>query len=262
MLIAATVATGMSLLAYTAYLVWDPGAGARQHQLATQLENSWRKPVRHARAITAEPRLVTGQPFAFIQIPRFGPRWRFTIVQGAALAQLSTGPGHVPGTQLPGQPGNFVVAAHDITAGNPFLHLRDLRPGDKIIVTTRYAIFRYRVTGQRVVNYTDRAVLDAVPGHPGKRPVRPAITLITCTPVTLAFTPYRIVVTGIEVSAARRPVPTAPRVAFRLRVPGTGRESAGGGHPRKPQAGSLCRRRSATRCARRSSHATAGRRPR
>src|SRR5579872_5728815 len=145
-LIAPTLATGVSLLLYTAYLVWDPGAAERQHQLATQLENSWRKPLRHERAITAEPRLITGEPFAFIQIPRFGPHWRFTIVEGTALAQLATGPGHVPGTQLPGQRGNFAVAAHDITAGNPFLHLRDLRPGDRIVVTTRFGIFRYRVT--------------------------------------------------------------------------------------------------------------------
>ena len=203
-LIAATLATGVSLLLYTAYLVWDPGAAGRQHQLATQLENSWRKQLRHEQVITAEPRLITGEPFAFIQIPRFGPHWRFTIVEGTSLAQLATGPGHVPGTQLPGQRGNFAVAAHDITAGNPFLHLRDLRPGDRVIVTTQFGVFRYRVTGQRVVRYTDTAVLSAVPGHPGARARRPMITLITCTPVTLAFTPYRIVVTGTEVSATAR----------------------------------------------------------
>ena len=46
-LIAVTLATGVSLLLYTAYLVWDPGAAERQHQLASQLENSWREPLRH-----------------------------------------------------------------------------------------------------------------------------------------------------------------------------------------------------------------------
>jgi hypothetical protein len=54
--------------------------------------------------------LTTGQPFAFIGIPAFGPHWRFTIIQGTALAQLNVSPGHVPGTQLPGQVGNFAVA--------------------------------------------------------------------------------------------------------------------------------------------------------
>ena len=85
-LIAATLATGVSMLLYTAYLVWDPGAAERQHQLATQLENSWRKPLRHDQVTTAEPRLITGRPFAFIQIPRFGPHWRFTIVEGKVLS--------------------------------------------------------------------------------------------------------------------------------------------------------------------------------
>lgn len=202
--IAATMASGVSLLLYTAYLVWDPGAAARQHQLASQLENSWLKPLRHDQVTAAEPRLVKGQPFAFIQIPRFGPHWRFTIVEGTSLAQLATGPGHVSGTQLPGQRGNFAVAAHDITAGNPFLHLRDLRPGDHVIVTTRFAVFRYQITGEHVVRYTDDAVLAAVPGHPGARPRHPMITLITCTPVTLAFTPYRIIVTGTQISATPR----------------------------------------------------------
>ncbi len=208
-LIAATLATGVSLLLYTAYLVWDPGAAARQHQLASQLESSWLKPLHHDQ-VTAEPRPITGQPFAFIQIPRFGPNWRFTIVEGTSLAQLATGPGHVPGTQLPGQRGNFAVAAHDITAGNPFLHLRDLRPGDHVIVTTRFAVFRYQITGEHVVRYTDNAVLAAVPGHPGERPRHPMITLITCTPVTLAFTPYRIIVTGTEISATPRQAAPLP----------------------------------------------------
>jgi sortase A len=203
-IIAVTLAAGISLLLYSAYRIWDPGAAGRQHQLATKLENSMRRPPGHDQAITGEPRLVMGRPFAFIRIPRFGPHWQFTIVEGTALAQLATGPGHVPGTQLPGQRGNFAVAAHDITAGNPFLHLPDMRPGDLVIVTTRYAVFRYRVVDKRVVRYTDTAVLAPVPGHPGKRPQAPMITLITCTPVTLAFTPYRVVVTGIEVSATPR----------------------------------------------------------
>ncbi len=133
-IIAVTLAAGISLLLYSAYRIWDPGAAGRQHQLTTKLEISMRRPPGHHQAITGEPRLVTGQPFAFIRIPRFGPHWRFTIVEGTALTQLATGPGHVPGTQLPGQHGNFAVAAHDITAGNPFLHLRDMRSGDRVML--------------------------------------------------------------------------------------------------------------------------------
>jgi sortase A len=141
--------------------------------------------------------LVTGQPFAVLRIPAFGAQWRFAVVEGTTLAQLAEGPGHVPGTQLPGEPGNFAVAAHDITAGNAFLHLGSLREGDGISVTTVNGTYRYRVLTERVVRYTDVGVLDPVPDEPGRRPVREFITLLTCTPVTLAFTPWRIVVTGV-----------------------------------------------------------------
>ena len=73
------------------------------------------------------------------------------------------------GTQFPGQLGNFAVAAHDITAGNPFLHLGDLRPGNIVAVTTKCDVYRYAVRSKHVVRYTDVALLDPVPSHPGKR---------------------------------------------------------------------------------------------
>jgi sortase A len=149
-------------------------------------------------------RPVTGQPFALIRVPAFGRDWQFAIVEGTALSQLALGPGHVRGTGLPGQPGNFVVAAHDVTAGNPFLHLRALRYPDKVYVYTRSRVYEYAVRSERITRYTNVGVEYPVPGHPGVVPRRSLITLITCTPVTLAFTPWRIVVTGELISVSAR----------------------------------------------------------
>lgn len=212
-MLAACMLAGVSLLLYTGYLLWDPFAGQVQRHEAARLQHEWQQriPGRDGTAGRFPAlHLVTGRPFAFMQIPRFGPHWRFAIVEGASLAQLSTGPGHVTGTQLPGQRGNFAVAAHDVTAGNPFLHLKGLRRGDVVVITTRYAVYRYQVRSEKVVRYTDTAVLDPVPGHPGQRPRQRLITLITCTPVTLSFTPYRVIVTGVLVaSAPREPSQTA-----------------------------------------------------
>jgi sortase A len=151
-------------------------------------------PGRSGRA--ADSRLVTGQPFALMRIPAFGPQWKFAVVQGTSLRQLALGPGHVPGTELPGQHGNFVVAAHDVTAGNPFLHLRSLHSPDRVYVTTRTHVYEYVVQSKRKVRYTNVGVELPVPGHLGRAPGRALITLITCTPVTLDFTPWRIVVTA------------------------------------------------------------------
>jgi sortase A len=195
LLAAAAIASGLAVLARAAYQIWDPGASGVQRALATQLQRQWRVH-QPARAAARPIALVTGQPFAFIRIPSFGPGWRFAIVEGTSLAQLAGGPGHVTGTQLPGMPGNFAVAAHDITAGNPFLHLASLRKGDSILITTVNATYRYRVLSERVVPATDVAVLDPVPDHPRQQPAKDYITLITCTPVTLAYTPWRIIVTG------------------------------------------------------------------
>jgi sortase A len=221
---ALSIAAGLGLLGYTGYQVWDPGARQAQNQLIERLHEQWARQPAAARGTvpgrtvpgrtvpgptapggnaaggtpaTRPIALVTGQPFAVLRIPAFGAQWRFAVVEGTTLAQLAEGPGHVPGTQLPGEPGNFAVAAHDITAGNPFLHLGSLRKGDAITVTTVNGTYQYQVLTRHVVRYTDVGVLDPVPGKPGQRPVWQFITLITCTPVTLAFTPWRIIVTGI-----------------------------------------------------------------
>ena len=196
----AFLVAGAGLLLYTGYRVWDPGARGAQRLMTAKLHGQWSQQRGGLRPVT--PRV--GQPFATIRVPAFGASWQFSIVEGTALAQLATGPGHVTGTGLPGTPGNFAVAAHDITAGNPFLHLGSLRRGDAVIIQTADGTYRYAVSSETVVRYTDTAVLAAVPGRPGAAPTAQYVTLITCTPVTLDFTPWRIVVTGKLVKATPR----------------------------------------------------------
>ena len=214
LLATALIASGLVVAGIAAYKVVDPQAPARQQALQQQLVTGWQAAPRPAAPRPAAPRptassppvvqVRTGQPFALLRIPALGRNWKFAVVEGASLAQLSTGPGHVTGTQLPGQAGNFAVAAHDITAGNPFLHLKSLTAGDAVYVTTRHATYTYLVTGEKVVRYTQVSVLAPVPGSPGQPATSAHITLITCTPVTLAFTPWRVIVTGVLVSTQAR----------------------------------------------------------
>jgi len=200
----ALIASGLVVAGIAAYKVVDPQAPAREHALQQQLITGWQAAPRPAASSPPVVQVRTGQPFALLRIPALGRNWKFAVVEGASLAQLSTGPGHVTGTQLPGQAGNFAVAAHDITAGNPFLHLKSLKAGDAVYVTTRHATYTYRVTGEKVVRYTQVSVLAPVPGSPGQPAAGAHITLITCTPVTLAFTPWRVIVTGILASTQAR----------------------------------------------------------
>lgn len=200
LLAGALITTGLGVAAGTAYKVADPQAPAREHSLQQQLATQWKSDPPRGAGIVPTLEVETGKPFALLRIPALGRDWKFAVVEGATLTQLATGPGHVAGTQLPGQIGNFAVAAHDITAGNPFLHLKSLRAGDRIYVTTQYATYTYAVTSEQVVRYTDVAVLAPVPGSPSAVATSAHITLITCTPVTLLFTPWRVIVTGILVS--------------------------------------------------------------
>lgn len=199
------ILAGLGGLAFTGYRAWDPLAGARQHAAQQRLYHSWGtlpafRPAHRGGAAACQMtgRPGTGQVFAIIQIPALGPSWKFTVIQGTGLPQLATGPGHVPGTALPGQPGNVGIAAHDVTAGNPFLHLAGLKPGDRVIITTRSCVVTYRVTRPSFrVRYTDVSVLNPTKAH--------TITLITCWPVNvLYFVPHRTIVQGSEVSSIRR----------------------------------------------------------
>jgi sortase A len=190
-----SVTAGAVVLLFLTYLLWGTAlaAGQHQHAFATQLQRQWRTH-RDVKPVTAALHLVTGKPFAFIRIPLFGRAWRFAIVEGTGLPQLALGPGHVPGTALPGEIGNFAVAAHRVTAGNPFYHLDELRPGDTVMIVTAATTYIYQVTHTELVLPGDTAVLDPVPGHPRQRPHQAMITLITCDPPWTGT--HRIIVSG------------------------------------------------------------------
>lgn len=197
------ILAGVTVLVMSAVKVLDPFAGSRQHAAQEQLYKSWagQPGAGHVPLLPAQGCQMTSQPrtglvFAIIQIPALGKDWKFTVIEGTGLPQLATGPGHVPGTALPGAEGNVGIAAHDVTAGNPFLHLASLKPGDTVTITTQHCVVTYAVTTlpYRVL-YTDVGVL---------RPVgtEHTLTMITCWPVyVLYFVPHRTVVSAIEISA-------------------------------------------------------------
>ena len=198
----ACILAGVTVLVMSAVKVLDPFAGSRQHAAQERLYKDWAGqpgaghvplPAEGCQ-LASQPRI--GQVFAIIQIPALGKDWKFTVIEGTALPQLATGPGHVPGTALPGAEGNVGIAAHDVTAGNPFLHLASLKPGDTVTITTQHCVVTYIVTRPPYrVLYTDVGVL---------RPVgtEHTLTMITCWPVyVLYFVPHRTIVSAVEMSS-------------------------------------------------------------
>jgi sortase A len=202
------ITLGVLVFGFMAYMYWGTAAAERsaQHTFAGELGRQWA--AGQSLAVLASPGdLALGQPFALLRIPKFGRRWEFAVVQGTGLSQLALGPGHVPGTALPGGMGNFAVAGHRVTAGNPFWSLPSLRDGDAVYVETIYGTYQYKVTGQPVlVSPGDTAVLAAVPGHPGQIPRQRLITLITCDPPWTGTN--RVIVTGVLV----RTLPRGPGI--------------------------------------------------
>ncbi|MET7738722.1 class E sortase [Streptomyces sp. NPDC005385] len=140
------------------------------------------------------------QAYAVLSIPRLS--LRVPVAEGVSKADvLNKGyVGHYKGTQQPGQAGNFALAGHRNTHGEPFRYLPRLRHGDTITVETKSAVYTYVV---------DRTLPQTSPGDGGvirpvpRSTVRPSygygepgyyITLTTCTPEYTSR--YRMAVWG------------------------------------------------------------------
>lgn len=82
--------------------------------------------------VTSPPEI--GDSVAILQIPRL--RLQQVVQEGADPKTTQGGPGHIPGTAGPGQPGNSAVVARRYGFGAPFHKLGSLRPGDSVIIST------------------------------------------------------------------------------------------------------------------------------
>lgn len=96
-----------------------------------------------------EREIKIGDAVGTIAAPRIGIS--YTIVQGTDELSLEKGPGHYPGTALPGLGRTVAIAGHRTTYLAPFRHIDALRPGDRIIVRMPYGRFVYAVTHTRIV---------------------------------------------------------------------------------------------------------------
>jgi sortase A len=146
-----------------------PPTPVEQRALA-KLPDPKRKLAFSARAF--DRRTNEGDPLGKIAIPRIGVSAVF--VEGTAAGDLRNGPGHYPGTPLPGERGTVGIAGHRTTYGAWFRKIDKLRPDDTITLTLPYGRFTYRVERTRIVAPTavwvtqrvsyDRLILSAC--HP------------------------------------------------------------------------------------------------
>lgn len=137
-----------------------------------------------ARARVARP--VNGL-LGRIEIPRL--KISAIVREGADLKTLKHAVGHIPDTALPGQPGNFAIAAHRDTF---FRNLRGVKKGDRIQMVTPSGTFEYQVESTKIVWPSNVEVL--------KPTAEPAVTLVTCYPFNyVGSAPKRFIVRARQV---------------------------------------------------------------
>ena len=175
---------GLMALSYVGYVLAD--AQIYQAYESWRLEHSAK---RNMHALPAG--LVIGK----VQIPRIG--LSAVVVQGDSQEVLSRAVGHIPGTALPGQSGNIVIAGH---RDSFFRSLRKVHPGDRIVLETPGASYDYEVESMSVVSPTDLSVIQDSRQR--------QLTLITCYPFSwVGSAPNRFIVRARQIDFS----PSSPR---------------------------------------------------
>ena len=126
-------------------------------------------PLENASAVSPDMAVRRGFPVGQIEIGAVGVA--AMIMEGDDGKTLRHAVGHLPGTPLPGQSGNVVIAGHRDTFFRP---LRNIHKGDEITLTTLNGTYRYCVDFTKVVGPQDTEVLD----HSDDA----ILTLVTCYP--------------------------------------------------------------------------------
>jgi len=163
---------GAACLSYTGLVYINQSVRLRQESVAFD------------EARSAIPEVRESQPWkARLSIPRL--RLTTMVEEGVDESTLSVMAGHIPGTALPGRPGNVGVAAHRDTH---FRSLRGIRKRDRIVISTLTGDYRYEVVSTRIVSPKEVSVLAPSAGQN-------TLTLVTCYPFNfIGRAPKRFIV--------------------------------------------------------------------
>ncbi|MDR0417775.1 MAG: sortase [Propionibacteriaceae bacterium] len=190
---------GVSMLGWVLWEMYGTNIGVRgdYERQTAELEEMWAQPEPSVAPPVEEdpepteptddppPRapltLANSNAFALMRIPKLG--LTVPIQKGTDNYSLSRGVGWEPFTAGPGQLGNFVVAGHHSSHGQPFDRLHDLNAGDEYTVETREATYTYRLLNSPrdvTVDYRETWVMLPDPFEKSSAATRYLGTLLTC----------------------------------------------------------------------------------
>jgi sortase A len=111
------------------------------------------------------------------------------VMEGVGPLELNGGPGHFPGSVLPGGPGNAILSAH---RDRHFRRLGELAVGSRIRTETRNGTVEWVVTKRRIVSRDTPALFDEPEA---------TLTLTTCWPIRyFGPAPDRLLITAKPVN--------------------------------------------------------------
>ena len=132
--------------------------------------------------------LILGAPVARLVIPKID--LDEIVLEGVDPEELNAGPGHFPGSPLPGERGNAIVSAH---RDRHFKHFDEIDVGDTITTYSGARRDRWVVISTRVVDQDAPALVSTADQ---------TLTLTTCWPIRyVGSAPERLIVTAKPATA-------------------------------------------------------------
>lgn len=200
----ALILSGFSLAGYVAWQYWGTNIVSHRHQTQAvkELKQAWTSGQETVRT-------DFGKATAVIQIPRFGQDYAIPVFDGTGDTVLASGYGRYDESAAPGAIGNYSLAAHRVTHGEPLRRMKELRVGDEVRVVTRSTTYTYTLTtagDALTVPMTATWVIDALPKNPSggvepaQKPKQALLTLTTCA--ELFHTDDRLIAFGVLTSTS------------------------------------------------------------
>lgn len=180
------ILVGLGFLGYVGWQYYgtDIVSKHKQAEVKTQIKAKWKDN-------------IDGDEIGLLRVPRFGKKYEQPIIPGFGQSALAKGVGWYKKGAKPGEIGNFAIAGHRVTHGEPFRDFLKLRKGDKVYIETRTHVYTYvlRDNGtDRTVDFSTRWVLMSNPIDRNFVPTKPILTMLTCS--ELFHTNNRSVVFG------------------------------------------------------------------
>ncbi|WP_405193602.1 class E sortase [Streptomyces anulatus] len=190
------ISLGVLMLLFVTYQLWwtniraEQIAGKETNRIQDEWANGDRKPGVFA----------PGQGFAIMHIPKLDVV--APIAEGIDKEKVLDrgmighyGEGRLKTAMPSDKQGNFSVAGHRNTHGEPFRYINKLNPGDPIVVETQDAYYTYEMASiLPQTSPSNISVIEPVPAGSGFEGPGRYLTLTTCTPEFTST--YRLIVWG------------------------------------------------------------------